>query len=38
MEILVSGVLLWSLVYFVPSIAQPVKKGAINLLGEMLIN
>ena len=25
-EILVSGVLLWSLVHFVPSIAQPVKK------------
>ena len=33
-EILVSGVLLWSLVHFVPSVAQPVKKGVINLSGE----
>ena len=34
MEILAVGVLLWSLVHFVPSIAQPVKKLCIKLLGE----
>ena len=34
MEMLAFGILLWSLVHFVPSLAQPVKKGCINLLGE----
>ena len=34
MEMLVFGILLWSLVHFVPSLALPVKKGCISLLGE----
>lgn len=34
MELLAFGILLWSLVHFVPSLAQPVKKGCINILGE----
>ena len=34
MEILAFGIILWSLVHFVPSLAQPVKKRCINLVGE----
>jgi uncharacterized membrane protein len=35
MEIMLFGLLLWSLIHFVPSLAQPVKKGWINILGEI---
>ncbi len=35
MEILILGLMLWSLVHFIPSVAQPVKKGWISMLGEI---
>jgi uncharacterized membrane protein len=34
MEILISGLLLWSLAHFIPSIAQPLKQGWINAIGD----
>lgn len=34
MGLLISGLLLWSLVHFIPSLAQPVKQKWIQLLGD----
>ena len=34
MEIMIFGLLLWSLVHFIPSLAIPVKKNWIGMLGE----
>ncbi|MEH6467231.1 MAG: NnrU family protein [Porticoccus sp.] len=34
MEILLLGLFLWSLIHLVPSLAQPLKKGWINVMGE----
>lgn len=31
---LLLGLFLWSVVHFIPSMAQPIKKGWINLMGE----
>ncbi len=35
MEIMLLGLLLWSLVHLIPSLAQPVKKSWIGMLGEV---
>lgn len=34
MDLLLLGLFLWSVVHFIPSMAQPIKKGWINLMGE----
>jgi uncharacterized membrane protein len=35
MEILLLGLFLWSLVHFIPSLAQPMKKAWINAMGDI---
>ncbi|MEH6468240.1 MAG: NnrU family protein [Porticoccus sp.] len=34
MEILLLGLFLWFLIHLIPSLAQPLKKGWINVMGE----